>query len=677
MKKIYLIFGIISFIAINHLKAQYPSSTPFGKIILEDFDETEYPDFEESDAVMLLNYRSVGFLPSVARPNMNDFVLKRYKILSKEGMKMSRQEFTLDSDVESLVDIKAATYQLNPRGEVISYKVKRNRIRKEKVGKNKIRYTVLLPVVRVGSIMEIQIQTQRKDYSRIPDWEFKADIPVLRAEHHAFLPKAFDYSRILKGDVTGILSSVVPFSLNPTNTLPVQSYSDPRSSRAQNRRSPMMLFGKHDILVMENLPALTKEDFSPTKLSYTPRVGYQLRRDVYYGNAGQRIFAGWGDFYNYTSRKNTEKKLKAKPKDWKESIGSRLDRTKIDDREFATRLIQIVQRQVKWDSSLNIYPKRLREVWDKRKGSGSEINMIACLLFREYGFNANPIYLSTVDHGEIQPRLPYLDQFNHIIFGVIIEDEMLLLDLVNGQRGLELLPERDLNQLGLMIGNEGFRWIPLRLQNPTIRYTYSRFKLNESGEMTGQIEELHRKQSIADAEKQLEELGKDPQAYWKKVQFSGLEETKFVSGNQSKTRSPESLKLICELSTNDFTEISTDVMIVQPMLIRQVKVNPFSQEKRTTPVDLTHPIRESHLFGLEIPDGYKVVQSPSPTKVILPNGGGSFVYNFTQIGNFVHVSSSIFLDQTLFLPQEYPNLKEFFKLIVSKHEEDIIIARKK
>lgn len=677
MKKVFFLFLLLSGVATHKILAQVPYNTPFGQVKVEDLDAGHYEALGDSPVVLLLNYRAVGFSQTSTRPVLELFSLKRYKIVGAEGLKLAEQEVYINTEEETLVEIRAATYQVNPRGEVIAYKVRKNRIDKEKVGKNRFKYSFTLPVVREGAVIEVEVQTRTKNYQRIPDWDFRGKYPTVRAEHHAFIPNGFEYTRLLKGDMPDIASAVIPYAESRPN-IGSQPFTDLRSTRMPSRRSPMSMYGDHEVFVMENLPPAVREAFTPVKTSYLPRIGYQLKRDLFWGNSGLRVFNGWEDLHRYVKKKYSPKKLKAEPEEWQNALSRSLkSRAKSDPRAFAEGLVRYVQKRVRWDSTLSHEVKKLRDVWDKGQGNGAEINLIAYELFQKNGFEAYPVFISTVDHGEVQPSLAYIDQFNHIILSVKVGDEMLLLDLVNEQESLDLLPERDLNQRGLMIGREGHRWIPLRHQNPSIRYTYSRFTLDESGKLVGQIEELHKKQSLADVEKQLEEVGKDPLAYWKNVQFSGLNATSFRSGTQAKSGVPETLKLVCEVSTSDFSEVSSDVMIVQPMLIRQLKENPFTQENRTTPVDLTHPIREAHLLGLEIPAGYEVVQTPRPTRVILPNGGGTFVYNITQMGNIIHVSSSIFLDQTLFLPQEYPNLKEFFKLVVSKHEEDIILARKK
>ena len=106
-----------------------------------------------------------------------------------------------------------------------------------------------------------------------------------------------------------------------------------------------------------------------------------------------------------------------------------------------------------------------------------------------------------------------------------------------------------------------------------------------------------------------------------------------------------------------------------------VSENPFPDSDRQVPVDLTYPLREAHLLGLRIPKGYEVAQLPQPIRVELPNDAGAFTFNVLNFNDIIHVSSSIFLNKTIFLPDEYEGIRVFFEYVVQKHAEDIVLKK--
>ncbi|MBD0260582.1 MAG: hypothetical protein ICV83_33105, partial [Cytophagales bacterium] len=46
-----------------------------------------------------------------------------------------------------------------------------------------------------------------------------------------------------------------------------------------------------------------------------------------------------------------------------------------------------------------------------------------------------------------------------------------------------------------------------------------------------------------------------------------------------------------------------------------------------------------------------------------------------QVGNVIQVTSKISLRKSLYLPEEYAHLKEFYHQIVSKHAEQIVLKK--
>jgi len=59
----------------------------------------------------------------------------------------------------------------------------------------------------------------------------------------------------------------------------------------------------------------------------------------------------------------------------------------------------------------------------------------------------------------------------------------------------------------------------------------------------------------------------------------------------------------------------------------------------------------------------------------LPAGGGKFQYSVTQADNKIAITFRLSIDKPLFVPSEYPNLKDFFNLVINKEAEQIILKK--
>ena len=63
-----------------------------------------------------------------------------------------------------------------------------------------------------------------------------------------------------------------------------------------------------------------------------------------------------------------------------------------------------------------------------KKGNVADINMLLVAALRIAGFDANPVLLSTREHGKTYDMYPLLDKFNYVIAQVNINDKTYLLD---------------------------------------------------------------------------------------------------------------------------------------------------------------------------------------------------------------------------------------------------------
>lgn len=79
---------------------------------------------------------------------------------------------------------------------------------------------------------------------------------------------------------------------------------------------------------------------------------------------------------------------------------------------------------------------------------------------------------------------------------------------------------------------------------------------------------------------------------------------------------------------------------------------------------------------ISLPEGYSVDELPQPKVISLPNGAAKYTYNVSQLGNMLNVVSFLQINKSLFLQDEYPNLREFYNQLVAKQAEQIVLKKK-
>jgi hypothetical protein len=103
--------------------------------------------------------------------------------------------------------------------------------------------------------------------------------------------------------------------------------------------------------------------------------------------------------------------------------------------------------------------------------------------------------------------------------------------------------------------------------------------------------------------------------------------------------------------------------------------NPFKSDERKFPVDFAVPVNERNILNINIPEGYVVEELPASVVYVLPDNAAQFVYKSQQNGSVIQIFSQLKISRTYYQPHEYKLLKEFYKNIISKHGEQIVLKK--
>ena len=116
-------------------------------------------------------------------------------------------------------------------------------------------------------------------------------------------------------------------------------------------------------------------------------------------------------------------------------------------------------------------------------------------------------------------------------------------------------------------------------------------------------------------------------------------------------------------------------MYLSPFLFLAKTENPFKQEKREYPIDFSYPYQDKFNISLSIPEGYVVEVLPAPKVVSMPDELANFKYNITNNGNQIQLMFVLDINQAIIGSEHYEGLKAFYKEIVNKHTEKIVLKK--
>ncbi|NOT75210.1 MAG: DUF3857 and transglutaminase domain-containing protein [Cyclobacteriaceae bacterium] len=624
----------------------YAQKSPikYGDIPMEDLKMTVYGKDSSAAAVVLVDFGIALIKETNGETGLSFERHTRIKILTKDGLEWadgSILTFHNNSGEERISNFKATAYNLE-NGKIVETKISKDGIFKEKFNKNFNRQKFTIPNVKVGTVIEYSYTKNSEFFTDFPSWQFQRTIPTKLSEYWALVPEVFVYEKYMQGYVA--------------------------VTRSEEKR---MTYYNFDVkafhYVSENVPAFKKEPFMTSTDDYISRVNYAL---AYYKQ--KEIMGTWEKLKadlmiddNFGKVIDGSGFLKEKVETLTAGITDPLKKIEV--------ISDWIKQNVEYDGEEDFLALPLKKIVEKKKGTSGDINLLMASMLDKAGLETDMILLSTRDHGFIRKQFPMTKQFNYVVCLVRLEDKNLFLDATEKYLPFDVLPDRCLNGEGMVVSKKNFGWINVATKTKARTAVNADLKLDASGELTGKLSYAKdgydaqgmRQSYIKNGEEAyLKNFMADKQWQITKSEFQDIKEL----GKQ--TREAHTVTIA------EHTSQAGDVIYVNPFVALQFTENPFKTETRIYPVDFGTPIDRTYICKIVIPDGYVVDELPKSKLLALPANAGKYLYNASQIGNTISITSTFLINRTLFVQDEYPSLREFYNQVVAKQAEQIVIKKK-
>lgn len=649
-----LTFFTLSFTPFFQMGAQ-PVPMKFGKVKLSDLKMETFEADPDASVVILGDYGTVDF--SLERQYTEFRRHTRIKILKKAGFDWADINIRYYDSGGAVSQIKAITYTLEGE-KIVEHKLNKKTIVDEKIVKGYSQKKISMPGVKEGAIIEYSYTVTSPSYY-IPTWYFQSSEPILHSEFRVKIPKYYIYADYYEG--TQLLS---------LNTSENYSETEMISGEAFNYS------GTYYRRVAENVRALRKEPFMTTPDDYKAKVVYQLQTIDVPGLFHENVIKTWGNVsYSLWNNEDFGLSLKGYSNGSVKKIVPDIVAKANTPKEKMIALYDYVRQNMSWNESHWYWTSQsLNNVFKEKTGNSADINLMLCLMLREAGIDALPAILSTRSHGKMNPRHPIVRQFNHVIVHAKVGEEEYWLDATDKYRPYNLLDEEDLNHIALVINEEGAEWKPISSKQKFQHIATATFQLTEDGNLEGVMACSDKDYSAFYNRKSLKSNGEE--TFTQKMFKENLTDVELKSSTFENTNNlVEPLKSNYEMTINSVATLADNRMYLNPMLSEAMTENPFKLEERNFPIDYGHGYSYTYVFNLTLPEGYEVEEIPEATRLALPNKGGSFTYNAAVKENTLQLMSRFSIKQTLFQPNEYAGIKQFYDMIVAKHAEQIVLKQ--
>lgn len=654
--------------------AQGKAKDTWGKINSADFAASVSSSITDSStsAIVLSDWGNIKFVG-----NKHDWFSHVYtrhtriKILNKRALDLATVTTTYYAAGESpekLTDIQASAYNLED-GKIVETRLQSKDIFDEKLDKEYSQKKFSIPGVKEGSIIEYTY-TKISEYNTIlPSWRFQWEsCPCLSSEFHVEIPQTLYYVFVRQG--------VHPYAVDKGSEgrLSYRVTRDGQSGVGATSEEMTVAVNtvKHD-WAMKDIPAFGSERYITTPANYVDKLDFQLAK-TYDGQDYHEHLNDWASATDALLKREDFGGALDADSYWLDATIDNITTGAASPLDQARAIYYYVSKHFTCTDHYEPYVRtNLQDVVKKNSGTVGDINLLLIAMLRRRGFKADPVLLSTREHGFNLESYPIIQRLNYVIVRTRIDGKTWYLDAAHPQLGFGQLAENCYNGPARVI--TGMDASSVWFQADSLRESKTTMVLitgTDKG-LEGSWQSTLGRQGSFEVRKSVSEQGLD--SYFKSLQTSYGDDGQISNGGIDSLEKPEEPVKV----HYDFTLKSpagSDILYFNPVIGEGWHENPFKAANRKYPVEMPYAMDETYVFSMDIPADYKVEEMPRSTKVAFNVDQGFFSYLIQQDGSTLQLQCRLKLNRANFQPEDYSALRDFFALIVKKESEQIVLKKK-
>jgi hypothetical protein len=645
-----------------------------GKVTPTDFKLPATPIIDSNThAVVLSDEGEVHFIGN--KRDWFSYVYTRQTkimILDKTAFGLATVEVDLrnvQDHADVLGSVIASTYNIE-NGQLVDTKLDPKDIFFTKLNKYYKTAKFSLPGVKEGSIVEYTytVTSEYSDY--MPSWTFQGEkVPCLSSEYKVEIPETMSFV-VLRQGFHGYAVDKGGAGYQSYNV--TQQLDDARGGMSNDPLLVSVGTVKHD-WIMKNIPPFGNERFLSTPENYMDKLSFQL--------AATRVNDHESFAHNTTWAKATEELLTdhrfgvplTEEESWVSQLSDKIPISN-DALEQAKAIYYYVSKHFACtDHSYMYIETSLKDVIRNNSGCVGDINLLLVALLRKRGMQADPVVLSTREHGFNLASYPVLDRLNYVVVRLSLGGKLYYLDAAHPQLAFGQLAGDCYNGHARVISSRDsasvYFWADSLKESKVTMVLLSGAEKGLEGTLQstlGPEESYQLRQQISEHSEQ---------QYFKDIQTSYGEDADISNGGiDSLNRLEDPVKVHYDFVLKQTAGAS--VLYLNPMMGDGWRENPFKAADRKYPVEMPYVMDQTYVLSMDIPEGYVVDELPKSAKVALNGDQGYFEYLIQQQGDRIQMRCRVLLNKAVFQPEDYGSLRDFFAFIVKKENEQIVLKKK-
>ncbi|WP_149304103.1 DUF3857 domain-containing protein [Pareuzebyella sediminis] len=654
-RTIDFLFAVV--LVLTNMMGYSQQKVAFGTLTTAEKNLSTYEQDTLAHAVVLYE-RGDNYFEVI---NRRIYLVKEYhtkiKVLDELGLDYATISIPLyknGSSVEKIKKLQAITHV-----DGTQYRVLPSEIFTKDVSDYKSIESFTFPKATQGSILEYNYKMISPFVFNFNGWAFQSEIPKIYSEFNAKIPGNYRYNRTLTGNLKLDL-----------NEAKIQKQCFHIAGYPKDADCEVLKYA------MRGIPAFkAAKQFMLSEKNYISRLDFELSEHHRLDGVTDKYTKSWKDVdEEFRTDQDIGRQLTKNVFFEKNVRGSLLVHQ--DPLIRAKNIYSFIRNHYTWDGQYGVYGKaRVKEAFEERKGSASEINMSLINLLNAGDIKTNLMLISTRESGLPKRNHPVMSDFNYAIAKVEIDGKTYLLDATDKFMPFGMLPFRALNHYGrVMDFKEDSYWFNIQPENENSYFVRANVKFDvEKGKALGVLDVVTQGYEAIETHKNLKSLS--PQAYIEQMEQSIGDDYTIISHEFYEERSDE--RRASERFSFEVDNIlQGNRVYINPFFVLFFKENPFKLEKRNYPVDLGYGRMYKYQLSMVIPEGYNVAELPEKQVVHMGDKIVTLEFYNQQMPGQISILFKLALNKSHILADDYEPLKKVFEHVTDIQRNSLVVLEK-
>ena len=651
----------------------YSQDFRYGKVSKEELAETQHPKDPDANAAILYREEQSKFeYDQQAGFFLLTDVYERIKIYNKEGYEWATRslgQYQASGGVrEEIRGLKGVTYNLAD-GKIKESKLRNDGIFDEERSKFLEVKKFTMPDIQDGSVIEFKYTLKTPFIQNVNELRLQERIPLNKASIRFATIEYLGYKMHQKGWLPVKIDE--ERNSRKLSFRYTRDFLDTRSAIGNTSTEVLDLTETIYKVEVEDVPAIKEEVFCGNVENYMSALKFELAYTKYPRQAVDYKSTTWEavskSIYD-SSNFGDELKIKSF---FEDDIDALLANT-VNPTEKMVKVFEFVKNKMAWNSYFGMYVHEgIRSAYKKGSGNSADINLMLVAMLRYAGIDANPVILSTKDHGI--PIFPTREGFNYVIAGAEINGNLALMDATNKRGEVNLMEEELLNWNGRLIKEDGSsKWVNLYPAKPATQSTMLSVNIDDALNAVGKANNKYEGHFALAQRIRFATADEEEMRLKLEENYTGVELYDVAADNLETLYKPVMVNY--DFETEGLEQIDGKVYF-SPMFHLAFLENPFTTQERTYPIDYVFRRKNRYIISIDIPEGYQIESLPESTAMSLSENMGSFQYRISRVASKIQLSIELAINTPLISPTYYQDIKKFYDMVIAKENEKVVLTK--